>query len=96
MSPGGEAGEQNAMFVSMSAFMLTLSCLNDEEYQAASATTGMDPGEKEDLQCVMEQLGGPEGMAEAMQAEDESGFIAILTAAFTCGVQLEMGAAPGG
>lgn len=96
ISPGGEAGEQNAMFVSMSAFMLTLSCLNDEEYQAASATTGMDPGEKEDLQCVMEQLGGPEGMAEAMQAEDESGFIAILTAAFTCGVQLEMGTAPGG
>ena len=95
MSPGRETDEQNAMVVSMSAFMLTLSCLNDEEYQAASAATGMDPGEREDLQCVMEELGGPEGMAEALQSEDGSGVFTIMFAAMGCGLQME-GMAPGG
>ena len=95
MSPGRETDEQNAMVVSMSAFMLTLSCLNDEEYQAASAVTGMDPGERENLQCVMEELGGPEGMATALQSEDGSGVFTIMFAAMGCGLQME-GMAPGG
>ena len=96
MSAGAERDEQTSMVVSMSAYMLTLSCLNEAEWQAASAATGMDPGGREDLQCAMDQLGGPEGMATALQSEDGSGFISILTAAFTCGVQLEMGSGPGG
>ena len=94
MSPGRETDEQNAMVVGMSAFMLTLSCLNDEEYQAASAVTGMDPGEREGLQCVMKELGGPEGMATALQSEDGSGFIEIIFAVGKCGVEMEM-LAPG-
>ena len=96
MMSGIEGDEQTAMVGSMSAYMLTLSCLNDEEWQAASAATGMDPGERENLQCVMEQLGGPEGMATALQSEDGSGIFAILGAALGCGLQLDMGASPGG
>ena len=96
MSGGADHDEQAAMVNSMSAFMLTLSCLNDAEWQAASAATGMDPGEREDFQCVMDQLGGPEGMAAALQSEDGSGFIQILSAAIACGVQMESLAGPGG
>lgn len=96
MSAGPEGNEQTAMMVSMSAYMTTLSCLNDEEWQAASAVTGMAPGERENLQCVMGQMGGAEGIAEALQSEDGSGVIALLTAAVGCGLQLEMGAGPGG
>ena len=96
MSAGAEGDEQAAMVGSMSAFMLTLSCLNDEEWQAASAATGMDPGERENLQCVMQQLGGPEGMAEALQSEDESGVLTIMFAAMGCGLQMEGGMAPSG
>ena len=95
MSAGAEGDPGAAMVGSMAAYMTTLSCLNDEEWQAASAATGMDPGERENLQCVMKELGGPEGMAEALSSEDGSGFIVILTAAFTCGLQME-GMAPGG
>ena len=89
MSGGADHDEQAAMVNSMSAFMVTLSCLNDEEYQAASAATGMDPGERENLQCAMEELGGPEGMAEALQSEDGSGVFAIMFAALGCGLQME-------
>ena len=95
MSAGAEGDAQTAMADSMSAYMVTLSCLNDEEWQAASAATGMDPGERENLQCVMEQLGGPEGMAEALQSEDGSGVFTIMFAAMGCGLQME-GMAPGG
>ena len=95
MSPGAERDEQTAMVVSMSAYMMALSCLNDTEWQAASAATGMDPGEWENLQCVMEQLGGPEGMATALQSEDGSGVFTIMLAAMGCGLQME-GMPPGG
>ena len=95
MSGGAEHDEQAAMVNSMSAFMVTLSCLNDEEWQTASAATGMDPGERENLQCVMEQMGGPEGMATALQSEDGSGVFTIMFAAMGCGLQME-GMAPGG
>ena len=95
MSAGADGDAQTAMADSMSAYMVTLSCLNDEEWQAASAATGMDPGERENLQCVMEELGGPEGMATALQSEDGSGVFTIMFAAMGCGLQME-GMAPGG
>ena len=95
MSAGAEGDPGAAMVGSMAAYMMTLSCLTDEEYQAASAATGMDPGERENLQCVMEQLGGPEGMAKALASEDESGVFTIMFAAMGCGLQME-GMAPGG
>ena len=94
MSAGVEGDEQTAMVVSMSAYMMTLSCLNDNEWLAASAATGIDPGERENLQCVMEQLGGPAGMAAALQSEDGSGVFTVMFAAMGCGLQMENG--PGG
>ena len=100
MSGGADHDEEAAMVNSMSAFMVTLSCLNDEEWQAASAATGMDPGEREDLQCAMEHLGGPEGMAatlQSMESGDDAAFSSFLIAALQCGVQFDaMGAGPGG
>ena len=95
MSAGYAGDEQAAMVGGMSAMFLTVSCLNDEELEAAGPTLGMTPEDREGLQCVMEQMGGPEGMAEAFSAEDESGFIALLGAAFTCDLDIE-GLAPGG
>ena len=49
----------------------------------------MQPGERENLQCVMDQLGGPEGMGEALGSEDGSGIMAFFGAAITCGLQME-------
>lgn len=83
------AGDEGTATVdSMSASLVALSCLNDEEWQAGSAVTGREPSERENLQCAMERLGGPEGIAEARQSED-NGLVQILSASLECGLQLE-------
>ena len=88
--------EQTAMISGMSAQLAAFSCLNDAEWQAASTAMGMAPGERENMQCVMRELGGPEGMATALQAEDGSGALTLMVAAFGCGLQMQTGGGPSG
>ena len=64
------------------------------EFCTASDTMGMDPGERESLLCITEELGGPDGMAQALSGEDESGMVALFAASAECGLQ--MIGAPGG
>ncbi len=94
MASGPKGGEEAAMAGSMSAFILTLMCLNDEEWEGAAAMLGSAPEERENLQCVLEKMGGPEGFAETLGAGDESSFFALFGAVTECGVQ--MGGPPGG
>lgn len=90
----GQAGdEQTAMVGSMTAMFLTMSCLNDEEFAAAGPALGMTQEDLEGFSCVMEQLGGAEGMVAFMSAEDESGVMELFGAALACGLQME-GAQP--
>ena len=86
------AGEEAAMMGSMAAFFLTLSCLNEEEWQSAAPSVGMNPGDREGLECVMNELGGPEGVAAALQPADGGPPMAFFAAAQNC--QLALG--PGG
>ncbi len=91
----GTAGDEEAAMVgSMSAFILTLMCLNEDEWEGAAASLGSAPGERENLQCLLDEVGGPEGFAEMLGAGDEASFLALLGAAMGCGVQIE--GAPGG
>ena len=89
----GGAGEPDP-FAGMSTLFLTLSCLNEAEWQAGSAATGMDPAQRENMQCTVEAMGGPEEMALALQSEDGSGIFTMMAAALQCGLQMELG--PGG
>jgi hypothetical protein len=85
---GGD--EETAMVGSMTVLNPTFSCLNEEEMEAIVPDTGMAPGGMEISQCVMEALGGPEGMATSLQPGDESGILAIFGAAMECGgMQME-------
>ena len=86
--------EETAMVGGMAAFVLTLSCLNEEEWQAASPALGMSPGDREGLQCVLEELGGPEGMAQALHPPDGGPPIDFFNAVTECGIP--MGAGPPG
>ncbi len=95
MSAGGEGDPQTAMVGAMSAMLLTTSCLSDEELMAAGPTLGMTPEDRDGVLCVMEQVGGPEGMAEVLSAEDETGIMTLFGATLACGLDLE-GLAPGG
>ena len=94
MLSGAAGDEQAAMVGSMSAFILTLMCLNEDEWEGAAASLGSAPEERENLQCVLDELGGPEGFAKMLGAGDEASFLALFGAAMGCGVQLE--GAPGG
>ena len=89
---GGDEGA--GMAGGMAAFFLTLSCLDEDEWAAAAPALDMAPGDRETLQCVMEALGGPEGVAAALQPAGGGPPTAFFEAAMGCG--MPMGASPGG
>ena len=91
MLAGTTGDEQAAMAGSMSAFILTLMCLNEDEWQGAAVSLGAAPEERENLQCVLDEMGGPEGFAETLAAGDEASFFALFGAIATCGLQFESG-----
>ena len=95
MMAGPSGDDQAAMVGGMSAMFLTVSCLSDEELEAAGPALGMTPADRDGLECLMNEMGGPDGMAEALSAEDGSGFMALFGAAFACDLDLE-GFGPGG
>ena len=94
MAAGIGGAEEPDQFAGMSASFLILSCLNEAEWLAASGTLEMDPGQRENMQCTVEAMGGPEAMAQALQSEDGSGIFTMMAAALQCGLQMEFG--PGG
>ena len=81
MLSGAAGDEQAAMVGSMSAFILTLMCLNEDEWEGAAASLGSAPEERENLQCVLDELGGPEGFAKMLGAGDEGLFNGVRSAA---------------
>ena len=68
-----ESDDEAAMMGSMAAFLVMLSCLNEEEWEAASPALELRPEDREGVRCVMEELGGPDGVAEALQPTADSG-----------------------
>ncbi len=89
MLSGGAGDDEAAMVGAMSAMFLTISCLSDEELVAAGSALGMTPEDRDGMQCVMQELGGPQGLASVLSAEDESGIMTFFGAAFACGLNLE-------
>ena len=95
MLAGMSGDEEAAMIGGLSGMLLVISCLNEEEYAAAANVLDMNPDDYESLQCVVEQMGGPESMAETLGAGDERSLMAFFAASFECGLQME-GMMPGG
>ena len=92
MGPGGEGA---AMMGGMAGLVLTLSCLNEEEWRNASPRLGLGPDDRESLQCVTSRLGGPEGVAAAMQPRDGGPPTSYINAATACGLQTSGPPGPG-
>ena len=93
MTSGIEGDPGRAMAGSMTALSVTIACLNDEEWDAAASMMGMPPDEREGMQCLLDQVGGPGEMAEAMIAAGEGDLTDLAQAGADCG--LDMGPAPG-
>ena len=77
----------SAMLGDITAFLLTLSCLNEEEWQAVGPSLEMGPDERESLQCLINELGGSEGIAAALQPDDGGPPTDYIRAKIACGLQ---------
>ena len=88
-SPDDEA----AMVTGMTGFIVTLSCLNEEEWEVASPTLELGPYNPEGLQCLLEKVGGPDGLA-AMTSPDAGPPIALFGAALECNLAFVTGEQP--
>ena len=93
MTAGIEGDPSRAMAGSMAALSVTIACLNDEEWEATAPQVGMAPEEREGMQCLLAELGGPGEMAEAMIAAGEGDLTDLAQAGADC--ELDMGTAPG-
>ena len=79
-------GEEAAMVQGMAGILLTLSCLNEEEWQAASPGLELPPDGREAMQCVTNTLGGPEGILALLESKEGEPPIAFFEAAAECGL----------
>ena len=93
MTAGAEGYPAAAMAGSMTAFIVTLACLNQEEWETTAPQVGMDLEEREGMLCVLEELGGPAGMVAAMIAATGDDPAKLTAAAVKC--ELDMGPSPG-
>ena len=87
MAAGLEGDPQSAMAGSMAAFTVSIACLNDGEWRSAATRLGMVSEDREGARCLMEILGGPGQMAEAM-SEREDGVDTLSSAVTTCGLAM--------
>ena len=84
---GGQPSDPAAEMAGMMAFIVTLSCLDDDEFAKVAPVFDLNPDEREGFECVLEYLGGPEEMA-ALMAPDAGPPIKLFEAAGAC--QLSM------
>ena len=85
-----ESDAAAAMAGSMAGFLVTLSCLNDEEWQVVGPSVGMGAEDRDGLRCVLAELGGPEGLAAALQP-GAGPPTAFFGAAAACNLQMAQG-----
>ena len=95
MTAGTQGNPGAAMAGSMAGFSVTQACLNDEEWEAQASQMGIGPAERQGLQCLMRELGGPAEMAAAMKAAGQGGVETFSTAGMACGLDMGTGPPPG-
>ena len=93
MTAGIDGDPGRAMGGSMAGFLVTTACLNDEEWENSEPETGMSDQDRAGGQCLLEALGGPGQMAEAILLAQEGDLSVMAAAATECGV--DMGPVPG-
>ena len=92
MTAGMEGNPGAAMAGSMAAFSVTQACLTDEEWETSQM--GISPAEREGMQCLMRELGGPADMAAAMIAAGQGDITTFSAAGMACGLDMGTGPSP--
>ena len=81
-------GAQATMVKGMAGILITLSCLNEDEWKATSPALDLKPEGREALQCVMNKLGGPEGVEASLESKEGEPPLALFHAAAECGLTM--------
>lgn len=78
-----------ALAGSMAAMSLSLACLSDADWDVVAPGLELDAGARDGLRCVMDDLGGPEGLAVTLQSQSADGApsAAYMAAATACGAE---------
>ena len=82
------SGEEAAMVKGMAGILITVSCLNEDEWKAASPALDLPPEGREAMQCVMNLLGGPEGVEASLESKEGEPPLAFFSAAAECGLTM--------
>ncbi len=77
------SGDPSAGLSLFAGVFSALSCLNEEEWEAAAPALGMEVDGREALQCVIDELGGLQELA-ALRGPDAGPPMALFSAAATC------------
>ena len=85
----GREQDDRAGAIFLSGYFTAIACLNQEEWDAAAADLGLNPGDQESIQCFLEALGGPEALAAALEGTDEAGSVSLYPAMLGCGLDFE-------
>ena len=85
-----EGGEVMISLADSSAFVRAMTCLNEEEWQAAAPAVGWGP-EEEGMRCLVDKIGGPKALAEILASEDESEASKLIGAAIVCEAEMLRG-----
>lgn len=91
-SDPGSPGE-SAQVAGMVTFVVSLSCLSEQEFQVAAPAMGIAPGERENFQCVLEKVGGQDALTVLLTPAAEFP-AALFEAIVEC--QLQLGGPPPG
>ena len=78
----------NSLALSMAALAVSVSCLNDAEWETYAPRLGMAPGDRAGFVCLLEALGGPAELVAAMQSASLGEAPAkFIRASQTCGLE---------
>ena len=82
-----DGNEESGVMIGLSIGILTAVCLNDAEWESAAAGMEIDPEDRQNFQCAVEALGGPEGLAQTFSEGTEAAFGAVLESVVACALQ---------
>ena len=79
-----EAQQEMSLALSLSAFLLTVSCLSEDEWAATAPTLDLGPADVQEVECVIDRLGGTDGLATMLDSAEEISTNTLLSVSAEC------------
>ena len=88
MAPGGVSQDPSeSEKQGIASFIVMITCINDDEWDAAAPVLGLGARDAEGMDCMLDELGGAIGVAEALAPGDGGPPSDFIAAMFVCEVE---------